>query len=65
MASLTAGEGQAGFARFRAILHLRREVSIQTQAAGQWDQSLVGSFESAIGGRVSEILLEKRATVTC
>jgi RNA polymerase-interacting CarD/CdnL/TRCF family regulator len=33
-ACLTAGEGQAGFARFRAILHLERVVSLRAAAAG-------------------------------
>jgi hypothetical protein len=40
-ACLTAGEGQAGFARSRAILYLGWEVSIQTQPAGQWERSLL------------------------
>src|SRR5213083_2978789 len=40
VASLTAGEGQVGFARSRAILYLGRAVPIQTQAAGQCDRSL-------------------------
>ena len=39
-AYLTAGEGQAGSAQSHAILYLGREVSIQTQAAGQCERSL-------------------------
>jgi hypothetical protein len=40
-ACLPAGEGQAGSARSRAILYLGREVSIQTQAAGQCERSFL------------------------
>jgi hypothetical protein len=40
-ACLTAGEGQAGSARSRAILYLGREVSIRTQAAGQCELPLL------------------------
>ncbi len=40
-ACLMAGEGQAGSARSRAILYLGPEGSIQTQAPGQCERSLL------------------------
>jgi hypothetical protein len=57
-ACLTAGEGQAEFARSRAILCLGREISIPTAAAGQceWSRLLV-----RLGRPLSEISVNKFA----
>jgi hypothetical protein len=57
-ACLAAGEGQAGFARSRAILCLAREISIPAEAAGQceWSRLLV-----RLGRPLSEISVNKFA----
>ena len=67
VASLTAGEGQAGFARSRAILRLAREVSTQTEAAAQCKRSVVLvrlSRPSGDANRWEKRLTENRELVT-
>jgi hypothetical protein len=53
VASLTAGEGQAGLARSRAILYLGREVSIQPEVAGQCERSVLLVRLSRPSGEIS------------
>ena len=66
VASLTAGEGQAGFARSRAILYLGRAVSIQGEAAGQYERYLLLVRLRRPSGEISATKLAKKpAAVTC